>query len=117
VVSTLLAESGTLKANRDRDDRALYDTLKALHARLLGNCEVPNPLGGSNLTSRGEVLNQVTRLRDRLGKNLPKLASPRIELPGPRPFRFAPRSPASPLRRNHGHSVLIARHRDLSPTS
>lgn len=73
VVSTLLAESGTFKANRDRDDRALYDTLKALHARLLGNCEVPNPLGGSNLTSRGEVLNQVTRLRDRLGENLAKL--------------------------------------------
>ena len=73
VVSTLLAESGTFKANRDRDDRSLYDTLTVLHARLLGNCEVPNPLGGSNLTSRGEVLNQVKRLRDRLGENLPKL--------------------------------------------
>ena len=73
VVSTLLAESGTFKASRDRDDRALHDTMKALHARLKGSCAVANPMGGSDLTSRGEVLNQVKRLRDRLGENLPKL--------------------------------------------
>ncbi len=37
--------------------------------------------------------------------------------PGPRPSRFGPRSPASPLRCNHGHDVITARHRDLSLTS
>lgn len=74
VVTTLLAESGVFKANRTRDDQALHDTLKALHARLQAGCDVANPLGGSNLTSRGEVLNQVARLRDRLGDHLPKLA-------------------------------------------
>ena len=40
-----------------------------------------------------------------------------IEPPGSKPSRFGLRSPASPLRRNHGYAVLIARHRDLSPTS
>jgi len=34
-----------------------------------------------------------------------------------RPFRFGPRSPASPLRRNYEHAVPIAAHRDLNPTS
>ncbi len=32
-------------------------------------------------------------------------------------FKLGPRSPASPLRRNHDHDVLIARERDLTPTS
>jgi len=32
-------------------------------------------------------------------------------------FQVGPRSLPSPLRRNHGHAVLIARHRDLNPTS
>ena len=31
--------------------------------------------------------------------------------------RFGLKSPVSPLRRNHGQTVLIATHRDLSPTS
>ena len=73
VVSALLAETGVFIACRTRDDRALYDTLKALHGRLMRHCEVSNPLGGSKLTDRTEVYNQVTRLRDRLGVHLPKL--------------------------------------------
>ncbi len=40
-----------------------------------------------------------------------------IEPPGPKPFRFGPKSPASPLQRNHKHAALIVRHCDLSPTS
>jgi len=32
-------------------------------------------------------------------------------------FQVGPRSPASPPQHNHGHVVLIATHRDLSPTS
>ncbi len=46
-----------------------------------------------------------------------KCPPPSIEPPGPKPFRFGPRSPASPLQRNHKHAVLIVRHCDLSPTS
>ncbi len=40
-----------------------------------------------------------------------------IEQPASKPFRFGPRSPALPLRRNHEHAVLIARQREPSPTS
>ena len=40
-----------------------------------------------------------------------------VEPPGPRPFRFEPKSPVSPPRCSHGHAGPIARHRDLSPTS
>jgi len=46
-----------------------------------------------------------------------KCPPPSIEPPASKPFRFGPRSPASPLRRNHQHAVPIARQRDLSPTS
>ena len=41
---------------------------------------------------------------------------PSIEPHEPGHFRFGPRSPVSPLRRNYGHAVLIARRRNLSPT-
>ena len=46
-----------------------------------------------------------------------KCLPPSIEPPGPRPFRFGPRSPASPPGRNHRHAVRIAHHRNLNPTS
>ncbi|MBC9207086.1 hypothetical protein IBL26_09600 [Roseomonas aerophila] len=73
VVSALLEEAGVYKANDNRDDRALYDTLVALRDRLKVNCQVFSPVDGSELTGRTEVLNQVKRLRDRLDENLPKL--------------------------------------------
>jgi putative transposase len=40
-----------------------------------------------------------------------------IEPPGAKPFRFGPRSPAPPLRRNCEHAVKNACDRDLNPTS
>ncbi len=42
---------------------------------------------------------------------------PNIEPSKPKPSRFGPKSPASPLRRNHKHAAPIARYRDLSSTS
>ena len=46
-----------------------------------------------------------------------KCLPPSIEPPRPKPFKFGPGSPASPLQRNYKHAVPIARHRDLSLTS
>ena len=46
-----------------------------------------------------------------------KCPPPSIEPPGPRPFKFGPRSPGLPPRRDHGHAVFAAPHRDLHPTS
>jgi len=75
VMSALVAESEIYKANSDRDDLALYDTMVALRNRLKGSCKVYNPVDNSQeLTGKTEVFNQVTRLRDRLDTAISKLS-------------------------------------------
>jgi hypothetical protein len=74
IVSALVAEPGIYRANSDRDDLALYDTMVALGERLKGSCKVYNPVDNSQeLTGKTEVLNQVTRLRDNLDTAISKL--------------------------------------------
>jgi len=74
IVSTLIAESGVYKANSERDDIALYETMVALHNRLTVSCKVYNPVDNSQeLTGKTEVLNQVVRLRDNLEIAVDKL--------------------------------------------
>jgi hypothetical protein len=74
IISTLIADSGVYKANGDRDDIALYDTMIALHNRLTVSCKVYNPVDKSQeLTGKTEVLNQVIRLRDNLKVAIDKL--------------------------------------------
>lgn len=75
VVSALVAEPGIYKAHNDRDDIALYHTLVALNNRLKISCQVYNPVDSSQeLTGKTEVLNQVTRLQDRLDTAISKLS-------------------------------------------
>lgn len=73
IVSALVANAEVYRPSGARDDRALYDTLVALRDHLNISCKVYNPVDGSELTARTELLNQVERLRDRLKDNLPKL--------------------------------------------
>ena len=72
IVSALLADD-VYRPNGDRDDQALYDTLAALKNRLSWNIKVANPIDGSDLTSKSEVENQVTRLGEKLALHLPRL--------------------------------------------
>ena len=75
IVSALVAESGIYTANSERDDLALYNTMVALRNRLKASCHVDNPVDTSQeLTGKTEVLNQVTRLRDRLDTAISKLS-------------------------------------------
>ncbi|MDP3495727.1 MAG: hypothetical protein Q8R82_21680 [Hyphomonadaceae bacterium] len=72
IASALVVEC--YRADPDRDDVALYNTLTALKARLDGDCRVYHPLGGGReLTGKQKYLTQVEKLRDRLGDHLPKL--------------------------------------------
>ena len=72
VVTTLVDEN--YRPNADRDDRALYDTMKAIRDRLNVSVVVYNPVDTSQeLTGRADVKKQVERLRDQLSKTLPKL--------------------------------------------
>ena len=72
ITSTLVVEC--YRPNRDRDDVALLDTLRAIEARLQGNCRVFHPKGGGReLTGKAEYLRQVTLLKEKLTANLPKL--------------------------------------------
>ncbi len=74
IVSALVAEPGIYKANSDRDDIALYNTMVSLRDRLKVSCQVYNPVDPSQeLTGKTEVLNQVTRLRDNLDTAISKL--------------------------------------------
>ena len=73
VVSALVANVDVYRPSSSRDDRAFYDTLVALRDRLSLDCRVWNPVDGTELTARTEVLNQVERLRDRLNEHIPKL--------------------------------------------
>lgn len=77
IVSVLVAEPGIYKANSERDDLALYDTIVALNNRLKISCQVDNPVDSSQklkLTGKTEVLNQVTRLQERLDIAISKLS-------------------------------------------
>jgi hypothetical protein len=57
--------------NPERDDKAFYDTIKAIHDRLLLYVDVYNPVDSSqSLTSKEKHKNKVRRLRDRLGEKL-----------------------------------------------
>ncbi len=73
ITSTLVVEC--YRANRDRDDVALYDTLVAIRNRLQTSCRVYHPRDDCReLTGKSEYLSQVTLLKEKLEANLPKLA-------------------------------------------
>jgi len=75
IVSALVAEPEIYQANSERDDLALYDTIVALNNRLKISCQVYNPVDSSQeLTGKTEVLNQVTRLQERLDTAISKLS-------------------------------------------
>jgi hypothetical protein len=75
IVSALVAEPGIYKAHSDRDDIALYNTIVALNNRLKISCQVYNPVDRSQeLTGKTEVLNQVTRLQERLDTAISRLS-------------------------------------------
>lgn len=74
IASTLVVEC--YRPDRDRDDVALYNTLAAMQARLRGSCRVYHPKGdGRELTGKEQHLTEVEMLKDKLDKNMPKLAS------------------------------------------
>lgn len=72
ILTTLVVEC--FKSDRDRDDVALRQTLKALLARLKISTEVYSPVDSSSLlTKNEETKGQVRRLKTRLDEQLPKL--------------------------------------------
>jgi len=74
VISALVANSGVYRADGDRDDIALYNTMVALRDRLKISCQVYNPVDSTQeLTGKIEVLNQVIRLRGNLDTAINKL--------------------------------------------
>lgn len=75
IVSALVAEQTIYKPDSNRDELALYNTIVALYERLRVSCQVFNPVDTSQeLTSKTEVLNQVIRLREKLGTAITKLS-------------------------------------------
>lgn len=72
IVSALVAEC--YKRHPDKDDIALYDTLRAIKNRLDVNCSVYNPVDSSKeLTDKQKFTTQVQNLKRRLGSVLSKL--------------------------------------------
>lgn len=72
ILTTLVVEC--FKADRDRDDVALRQTLKVLLARLKISTEVYSPVDSTALlTKNDETKGQVRRLKTRLEEQLPKL--------------------------------------------
>ncbi len=72
ILTTLVAEC--FKADGNRDDVALRETLKALLGRLKNSPDVYNPVEPSTLlTKNDETAGQVRRLKSRLEEQLPKL--------------------------------------------
>lgn len=72
ILTTLVVEC--FKADHDRDDVALRQTLKALLARLKISTEVYSPVDrAALLTKNDETKGQVRRLKTRLEEQLPKL--------------------------------------------
>ena len=70
VISTLVGKDCYMP-DGNSDEKALYETIKSLHTRLLGTTEVYNPVDGIQpLTYKDEYKNQVNRLRDKLEKAL-----------------------------------------------
>lgn len=73
IISTLVNEC--YRSDASRDDVALYDTLKALKARLERSCQVFHPaMDGRELTGKDSYLKQVERLRGKLDLVIPRLA-------------------------------------------
>ncbi|URW75050.1 hypothetical protein M9980_10835 [Sphingomonas donggukensis] len=73
IASTLVVEC--YRADAQRDDVALYNTLAAIEARLRSSCRVYHPNGGAReLTGKAEYLNQVTLMQEKLTANMPKLS-------------------------------------------
>jgi predicted nucleotidyltransferase len=83
ILTALVAE--VYQPNNQRDDVALYETLKALLIRLEANVEVGSPVDSAALlTSKPEFTAQVKRLRERLAWLLPQLdvlSAPMCTLP------------------------------------
>ena len=63
------------KPNNNHDDIALYDTMVAIHNRLLFNTEVYSPVSSTeSLTNREQYKKQVERFRDKLDSAVTNLA-------------------------------------------
>jgi len=72
IISTLVTEC--YKPNNDRDDVALYDTLKSIKNRLSISCSVYNPVDSSQeLTQKQQFSTQVKNLKKRLGSVIKKM--------------------------------------------
>ncbi|NSZ52982.1 hypothetical protein G6K96_08440 [Agrobacterium vitis] len=72
IISALVAE--VYVSNDTRDDRALYDTIKALTVRLNIHTKVYNPVSGTEFTENMEIQNQVIRLKTQINLAVSKLA-------------------------------------------
>jgi hypothetical protein len=73
IITALVVE--TYRPDCDRDDIALYDTIKALINRLKYNLEVDNPVSpGVSLTSKSAIKSQMKLLLEKLEWIQPKLA-------------------------------------------
>jgi hypothetical protein len=72
LITILVAE--VYKMDRHRDDVALYNTLRALQARLASNVEILNPVNNLSLTSKPNSKARVASLVEKLGKGLADLA-------------------------------------------
>jgi hypothetical protein len=81
LISTLVGKE-CYRSNSESDEKALYDTIVALHNRLQTNIEVNNPVDETqSLTYKDEYKNQVERFKEKLGKALEWL-EPLLELEG-----------------------------------
>lgn len=72
VISTLVSEC--YQPDSDRDDIALYNTLKSIKSRLDADCSVYNPTDQTNeLTDKQKFQTQVKSLKGKLGSVISKL--------------------------------------------
>lgn len=72
IISVLVAQC--YQPDRHRDDLSLYQTMAAIHNRLLRDISVLNPVDSSQLlTDKTEHVYETRELRDRLGEAIPRL--------------------------------------------
>ena len=72
IISALVSEC--YSSDSSRDDVSLYQTMVAIHSRLMSCTTVLNPVNSSQeLTDKSEYENQVRRLRDALGDAIKQL--------------------------------------------
>jgi hypothetical protein len=72
IISVLVAEK--YRPDNERDDVSLYNTMVAIHNRLLINLNVLNPVDTSqSLTYKNEHISEVKRFRDELGNAIDHL--------------------------------------------